>query len=52
MPFDLKILGKEGQFLEAQLKFLKPIFVSILRREIGPQFLVSHVSLSFFQLIR
>ena len=25
MPFDLKILGKEAQFLDAQLKLSKPI---------------------------
>ena len=25
MPFDLKILGMEAQFLDARLKLLKPI---------------------------
>ena len=43
--FNLKILGKEVQFLDAQLSF-----VSTLKKEIGLQFLISCWSLSFFSI--
>ena len=33
MPFDLKILGKEAQFLDAQVKLLKPLLCQRLEEK-------------------